>query len=101
MQNNVAQVAQNIKLLEGAFGVEKEKVEKVKDGAEAANINVMNVTVTKRSLNEFVLKAVLTHPRGFQLLARAIDTGSCRTRARVWFSRLLWRSPLTPRGLRT
>ena len=49
MKNNVAQ---NIELLEGAFGVEKEKVEKVKDGAEAASINVMNVTVTKRTLNE-------------------------------------------------
>ena len=72
MQNNVAQ---NIELLEGAFGVEKEKVEKVKDGAEAASINVMNVTVAKRTLNEFVLKAVLTHPKGFQLLARAIETG--------------------------
>lgn len=72
MQNGVAQ---NIELLEGAFGVEKEKVEKVKDGAEAASINVMNVTVTKRSLNEFVLKAVLTHPKGCQLLARAIETG--------------------------
>ena len=89
MQNNVAQ---NIELLEGAFGVEKEKVEKVKDGAEAASMNVMNVTVAKRTLNEIVLTAVLTHPKGCQLLARAIRLGSCRTRSRSWFSRLLWRS---------
>ena len=98
MQNDVAQ---NIELLEGAFGVEKEKVEKVKDGAEAANINVMNVTVAKRTLNEFVLKAVLTHLKGFQLLARATETRILPHPSAILVLPVALAFTLTPRGPRT